>query len=211
MRDSLPLFVIMPHGPVEVGVAAVHEDQLTRGVGGTRGSEKDDGVGDFLRSGQPLAQWDEVADGLLGGCRIRLGLEEALILIGEAFGGQYAVDADALRSQRQRPFSCERVDRTLRSGISGGVALPCDRNLRAEVDDAARPRAEIRQRMAGYRIDMQQVATHGGHELFWRGLKSQSVIETGIVHQHIHASKSRNGLLHGLTTGLPSERSAAMN
>lgn len=83
------------------------------------------------------------------------------------------------------------------------MALPCDRNLRAEVDDAARPRAEIRQRMVGHRIDMQQVATHGGHELFWRGLKPQSIIETGIVHQHIHASKSRNGLLHGLTTGLP--------
>ena len=165
--------------------------------------KKNDGVSDFLRSGQSLLQRNQLPNVFLYSIRICLRLKKTLILICQALRRQNAIDANALWSQGHGPFSCERVDRTLRSGISGGVALPGDRNLRAEVDDAARARAEIRQRMVGHRIDMQQVATHGGHERFWRGLKPQSVIETGIVHQHIHASKSRNGLLHGLTTGLP--------
>jgi hypothetical protein len=49
-----PFFGIMPYGPIQVGVSAVHEDELTRGVRGTKGCKKNDGVSDFLRSGQSL-------------------------------------------------------------------------------------------------------------------------------------------------------------
>ena len=86
----------MPYGPIQVGVSAVHEDELTRGVRGTKGCKKNDGVSDFLRSGQSLLQRNQLPNVFLYSIRICLRLKKSLILICQALRRQNAIDANAL-------------------------------------------------------------------------------------------------------------------
>ena len=68
-------------GAVEVGVTAIHIDELAGGMAAARGGEKYDGVGHLLRSGHAMAERDELLNAGASAGGVVEGVEPCLICL----------------------------------------------------------------------------------------------------------------------------------
>ena len=124
-------------GAVEVRVTAIHIDELAGGMAAARGGEKHDGVGHLLRSGHAMAKRDELLNAGASAGGVVEGVEPCLILRRDAFGREYAIDADIVWCKCNGPFAGEGVHGALGGGVPGGLALTSGGDLGADVDDGS--------------------------------------------------------------------------
>jgi len=196
-----PLGMIRAGGAVEVGVAAIHINELAGGVAAARGGEEHDGVGHFLWSGHAMAEGDELLDGGAGAGGVVEGIKPSLILGCDAFGGEHAVHTDMVRRERDGPFAGESVHGTLSGGVSGGLALTGGGDFGADVDDGALVADEFFAAKMREGVNVRKIQVHGSHEFFRGGLQIFAVVVARIVDEDINTAVGGQGFLHHALAG----------
>lgn len=188
-------------GTVEVDVAAINMKDLPSGVGGAWRGNEGDHIGDLFNRRGASAKGDGIVELLAGLFGVWSFSEPVFVEWGNDFGGDHAIDADAISGQIERPFTGQRVHAALGCRIPRGAALASHRALATDIDDDSLAFNQCIKAVVGERENLHEIALQGGLKFCHAMSQADRIVAAGVIDNAIDASVLFQDGLHGFVDG----------
>src|SRR6185503_6902816 len=128
---------ILSRSPIQMNVAAIHEQMLSGGVACLGREQKNSGRSNFLRLGHSLAEWNLGDDASLFILGVRKSIEPCAIGGRDDLRRNNRIHPDTIREQLYGPLAGKSHNPAFRRSVTGSASLPSYGGLRSNVYDGA--------------------------------------------------------------------------